>query len=212
MLLARSVVLLCAVTAVTAQAGRPLAVDDADVDDKGTGHVEAWYARQPGKADTWTVAPAFAPIDNLELSAQVSRDTSAALTTQTLQAKWRITPAQESGCNVGATLGVSRIRTLGGDAPYLNGLLTCQMKQGAVHLNAGWVRPTGGPGVPTWGAAYERNAGSVGWHVEAFGQRGARPTFQAGLKTQLTPRFQLDGSVGRNHGETLFSIGVKADF
>ena len=37
-----------------AWAGRPLSVDDANVDDKGTGHVEAWFARGAGSTNGFT--------------------------------------------------------------------------------------------------------------------------------------------------------------
>jgi len=35
-----------------AHAGRPLAVDDANVNEKGAGHVEVWVARDSSKVDT----------------------------------------------------------------------------------------------------------------------------------------------------------------
>lgn len=195
-----------------ALAGRPLTVDDADVNDPGSGHVEAWYARQPGHAPTWTLAPAYAPVEGLELGAAVARDTSAPATTYSLQAKWRITPVRESGCNVGAVLGLSRTRGLSGDTPYANGLLTCRSAFGATHLNLGALRGPGGPTLGAWGVAHEWALGRFGVHVEAFGQRHANPTFQAGLRTQLTPALQIDGSLGRSQRETLFSVGLKTDF
>ena len=93
--------------ATPALAGRPLTVDDASVNDTGDGHVEAWYARQPGRLHTWTVAPAYAPIDGLELSASFTRDRTTPQSSEAVQVKWRITPVQESGCNAGAVLGVA---------------------------------------------------------------------------------------------------------
>ncbi len=50
-----------------AQAGRPLAVDDANVNEKGAGHVEVWVARDGEKNDIWNVAPAFAPVEGVEV-------------------------------------------------------------------------------------------------------------------------------------------------
>lgn len=197
---------------LSAQAGRPLTVDDANTDDAGTGHVEGWYARQPGHAHTWTVAPAYAPVDGLELGASFTRDRSAATTNQALQAKWRITPSQEVGCNAAAVLGATQTRGQSGTTPYLNGLLSCNSPWGATHVNVGGQWPSGGPGVATWGLAHERAFGAATVHVEAFGQRLAKPTFQVGTRTNLTHRLQLDATVGRSNRETLLSVGLKQSF
>ena len=43
-----------------AQAGRPLTVDDANVNEVGEGQVEGWWTRSPNGARSWTVAPAYA--------------------------------------------------------------------------------------------------------------------------------------------------------
>lgn len=195
-----------------ANAGRPLSVDDANTDDAGSGHVEAWYARQPGHAHTWTVAPAFSPIDGLELGASLTRDRTAASTSQSLQAKWRITPSQDNGCNSAAVLGASQTRGQSGTTPYLNGLLSCNSAGGSTHFNLGAQRTPGGPSVGTWGLAHEREWGPVTVHAEAFGQRLAKPTFQIGARKDLSPRLQLDATLGRNNRQNLFSVGLKQSF
>lgn len=202
----------CLLASGAAEAHRPLTVDDANTDDQGAGHVEAWYARQPGRAHTWTLAPAYAPIDGLELGAAVTRDRTAATTSQSLQAKWRITASQEAGCNTAAVLGASRIQGQGGSMPYVNGLLTCNSAWGATHFNLGAQRPSGGAGVATWGLAHERDWGAVTVHAEAFGQRLAKPTFQVGARKDLTPRLQLDITLGRSNRETLVSMGINQSF
>lgn len=210
---AASLLLALLAASGTAQAGRPLTVDDANVNDTGKGHVEAWYARQAGKAKTWTVSPAYAPVDGLEIGAALSRDTTARETSTALQLKWRITPSQDNGCNFGAVGGVAHTRG-SGNAPYVNALATCNGAFGAVHLNLGAVRPSGGPSTGTWGVAYERALGAVTAHAEWFGQRHGRPTFQVGLRTEIAPDWQLDGTVGRDRGarETVFSLGLKRSF
>lgn len=197
---------------LSAQAGRPLTVDDANTDDAGTGHVEGWYARQPGRAHTWTVAPAYAPVDGLELGASVTRDRTTATTSRALQAKWRITPSREAGCNTATVLGATQTHGQGGTTPYLNGLLSCNSTWGATHVNLGGQRPSGGPGVAAWGLAHERTFGAATLHVEAFGQRLAKPTFQVGARTLLTKQLQLDATVGRSNRETLLSVGLKQPF
>lgn len=90
-----------------ALAGRPLVVDDANVNDPGHGQLEAWVSRTRGDRSAYNLAPAYAPIENLELGALLTRDTQARETLGALQAKWRITPGQDRGCNLGAVLGVA---------------------------------------------------------------------------------------------------------
>jgi hypothetical protein len=76
-------------------AGRPLTVDDASVNDAGDGHVEAWWTRSPNGVRSWTVAPAYAPVENIELGAGIAREQFTGIQTQNIQAKFRITPTQE---------------------------------------------------------------------------------------------------------------------
>lgn len=157
---------LAVLAATPALAGRPLTVDDASVNDAGAGHVEAWYARQPGRLHTWTVAPAYAPVNGLELGAAFTRDRTTPQSSAAVQAKWRITPVQDDGCNAGAVLGV----------------------------------------------AHEREFGAITAHVEAFGQRLAKPTFQIGARKDIAKGLQLDGTLGRSNRETLVSVGLKVGF
>ena len=56
-----------------AHAGRPMLVEDAGVDETGTGHVEAWYERTPDLGRTWTVSPAYGVIEGMEVSAALPR-------------------------------------------------------------------------------------------------------------------------------------------
>jgi hypothetical protein len=79
-------------------------------------------------------------------------------------------------------------------------------------MNLGGQRPAGGPAVGTWGLAHEREVGRATLHVEAFGQRLAKPTFQIGARTNLLARFQLDASLGRSNRETLLSVGLRQSF
>lgn len=195
-----------------ALAGRPLTVDDANVNDPGAGHVEAWYARAPGRAHTRTIAPAYAPIKGLELGAALARDSSAQSTTTAVQAKWRITATQDTGCNVGAVLGVAHTSGTSGNTPYLNGLLTCNSAWGSTHLNLGGNRAPGGPTLATWGLAHEREFGAVTAHAEVFGQRLSKPTFQVGARMEVAKGWQLDGTLGRTQRETLLSVGLKRGF
>lgn len=201
---------LLALATTASIAGRPLGVDDANTDDAGTGHIEAWYARQPGSTDTYTIAPAFGIVDGIELDAAISRDQTNNLNTTMVQAKFRLTASKKDGCNVAATVGVQQPDNGTGSTPYLNGILTCNMEDtGSVHVNLGVNRAPGGPTLNTWGIAFEREFGSLTGHVEYFGQERGAPTIQLGLRTMVLKNLQVDGSVGSTGGETLYSVGVK---
>lgn len=201
----------CALLCTAAWAGRPLTVDDANVDDAGHGHVEAWAARAPG-AKAYNLAPAYAPVDGVELGALLARDTAAATSLRGLQAKWRITPSQENGCNAGAVLGWSR-ETASPHTASLNGLLTCRSAQrGNVHMNLGAMKAAGTTARANWGVAFERDLESVTPSIEWFGGQGAKRTLQAGLRGNIASNLQLDGSVGRRGRAMLYTLGTKLQF
>lgn len=193
-------------------AGRPLNVDDASVNEPGAGQIETWYAKQPGGARVVTVAPAWSPLDGLEIGAALARDTAQAITSSSVQAKFRITPSREGGCNLGAVLGAAHEAGQRGAAPWVTGLLTCNIRPGALHLNLGASRAPGGPTLPGLGLAWEQDLGGATGHVEWQAQRQTRPTLGLGLRKEVFRNFQIDGSFGRQGGGTLFSLGVTLQF
>ncbi len=200
-------------SAMAAHAGRPLAVDDANVNDKGAGHIEAWVARDTSKSNVLNLAPAYAPIDGLEISGVLSRDTTNRVNAQSLQAKWRITPSKEKGCNVAAVLGATHLSGGGGNATYLSGNLSCNgLGPVNVHANLGATKSKSASAIGTWGVAAELPMASWTPHVEVFGAEGSKATAQLGARTQLTKELQLDGNVARNDGQTAYSLGVKYQF
>ena len=158
------------------------------------------------------MAPAYVPVDGLELGATFLSDRTADVNTGAVQAKWRITPSLESGCNAGAVLGVARRSGADGNTPYLNGLLTCNSTWGATHFNLGAVREPREPALGIWGIAHEHEFGRVTAHVEAFGQRLSKPVFHVGAKMEVVKGLQIDGTAGRSNHETLFSLGLKQLF
>jgi hypothetical protein len=203
---------LAALASGPALAGRPLVVDDANTNDKGAGHLETWVTRADG-VTVYSVAPAYAPIDGLELGGLLARENSTSTTLSALQAKWRITPSQEKGCNFGAVLGTSHVSSGGGNATYLNGLMTCNTGgAGSLHFNLGAVKPSGASAENAWGAAYEREFGSVTPHIEWFGSEGVKPTLQAGARGEIAKGIQLDGSAGRTDGINVYTLGLKFQF
>ena len=135
------------------QAGRPLTVDDASVNDVGEGHVEGWWTRATDGSRSWTIAPAYAPTQNIELGAGLAREQKTGLETLNVQAKFRITPSQDDGCNVGAVLGAAR--TTGETSKgYVNALLTCNhAKLGSLHTNLGALDFSSSQRIGTWGLA-----------------------------------------------------------
>lgn len=199
--------------ATAAHAGRPLAVDDANVNDKGAGHVEFWVARDSDKTENWNVAPAFAPIDGVEVGVGYAKARRGGNAQQAIQAKWRITPSQENGCNVASTLGSVHEKSVG-SSPFLVGIMTCNSALGAVHLNLTRNNPKGEKVYNSWGLAFERSLGSVTPHIELFADQGARPTLQVGAKTDIAEGLQLDGTVGRDRQNkaNVFSLGLKLAF
>lgn len=192
-----------------AQAGRPLTVDDANVNDVGEGQVEGWWTRSPNGSRSWTVAPAYAPIKNVELGAGVSRDQKTGLESVNVQAKFRITESQEKGCNFGAVVGTAR--TDGESSKeYVNGLFTCNHPTlGSLHTNLGALDFSKSQRIGTWGLAWERAYGEVTAHVEVYGQRQETPTWATGLRMNILPKLQIDASVGRQSGQNLLTLGTK---
>ena len=193
-------------------AGRPLAVDDANVNDVGAGHVETWYARQAGASNNFTVAPAYGLKEGLEIAAALSRDSSHQINSSSIQAKFRFTESRSDGCNFAGVLGLAHTGESGSSTPYLNGIATCNMSSSAVHFNLGAVRPTGSSTLKTWGVAYERELGAATGHIEYFGQQQDKPTVQAGLRSEIVKNIQLDGTLGRSCSETVYSLGMKFMF
>jgi hypothetical protein len=191
------------------QAGRPLTVDDASVNDVGQGHVEGWWTRATDGSRSWTIAPAYAPTQNIELGAGLAREQKTGLETLNVQAKFRITPSQDDGCNVGAVLGAAR--TTGETSKgYVNALLTCNhAKLGSLHTNLGALDFSSSQRIGTWGLAWERAYGDVTAHIEVYGQQHEKPTWATGLRTNILPKLQLDGSVGRQGRQNMLTLGTK---
>lgn len=194
-----------------AWAGRPLSVDDANVDDKGTGHVEAWFSREARSTNVFNVVPAYSPWEVVEFSIPLARNRTNAVSAIGALVRVRITEPQKSGCNFLVALGQQH-QNPGGNQPYAYSAATCKKNEFALNANLGAAKPSGASSFGTWGLALERDHGDLVGHVEAFGQEHAKPTFQVGARKELGKGFQLDGSVGRTDGDTIFSLGVKFNF
>lgn len=191
------------------QAGRPLSVEDANVNNTGEGHVETWWAHSSAGSRAWTVAPAWSLADGMEMAAAFSREGPSQLNTTALQIKLRLTVSQEQGCHWGALLGVSQTVSEK-SRPYANALLSCYHPSwGSFHANLGTVQDPQGSYVGTRGFAWERPIGSVTVHLENFGQQNSKPVRAIGLRHDWLPQLQVDASLGRQAGQTLTTMGVK---
>jgi hypothetical protein len=197
-----------------AHAGRPLTVDDAGTNAKGEGHVEVWASRAD-HATTLNLSPAYAIRDGLELAALLARDTANDVTGSAVQIKALFTPSRERGCNIGATLGAVHTSANGtsSNGAFVNGLFSCNgAALGNLHLNLGATKSSGRSTIGSWGLALEREFGPVTPHIEWFGAEGSKPTWQIGARGDLAKAVQLDGTIGRGDGITLYSVGVKLRF
>lgn len=201
-----------ALVAAPAHAGRPLAVDDAGVSQAGGGQVELWWEGRSGTRGGLYAAPAYAPIAGLELGALLGRDLAGSSTLQGLHAKWQWSPSKDQGCNAASSLAVLHSRAAGGSTPALTLIGSCAAAWGTVHANLGAQREPGLSWLPTWGLALEKTWGQVTGHAEAFGVRHSAPTFQIGARWEWAPGWQLDGSLGRQSGNSLLSVGLKRAF
>ena len=202
----------------TAHAGRPLSVDDAAVNAAGAGHVEAWLAHTRGQRAQWTVAPAYAPIENLELAVAATHGGEIRGGSYALQAKavlpWRFGPL-----GLGASLGAAREAQAGGAGvtrttrTFGTALATLKLSDDwALNLNLGRQRQQASAAVTTWGLAGEWSWGKTAFHVERFGVRGTPATSQLGARYAVSEAWQLDGTLGRSAGVRLLSVGVKRQF
>ncbi|MFZ2652899.1 MAG: hypothetical protein WA210_22595 [Burkholderiaceae bacterium] len=192
----------------SAGASRPLGVDHANIDAKGTGHVEAWVAREARKADVLHVAPAFSPWEVVELSALLSRNRTSSTSSAAALARFRITEPQTSGCNLLLALGHEHFSP-GGNQPFTHTAATCNRRDFALHATLGAAKPSGRSSFGTWGIALEHDTGTFIAHVESFGQEHSKPTFQLGARRTVAKGWQVDGTLGRLDGLTIFSLGAK---
>lgn len=200
----------------SAHAGRPLAVDDAGVDDVGQGHVEAWWEGFRGQRGTFYAAPAFTPLEGFELSALLARDRGERHTLQGVQAKWLWSPAQDDGCNAASSASITHRRVArgdsGGSVAALNLIGTCTTQWGVANINLGTQREHAQTWRATWGASVERSWGAITPHLETFGTQHGAPVFQAGARWEWAPGRQIDATVGRQQGRTLLSLGFAVGF
>lgn len=202
-----------ALAAGTALADRPLAVDNAAINARNSGDAELWVSEADG-SNLVSLRGNYSFWDSVELGALL--DDGSGLTRTGLQGKWLITPVAQGGCNFAATLGWSRVKLDGfgsNNATELNGIMSCHgIGPVNLHFNLGTVKPSGGSATTTWGLAGELPLGRVTPHLEVLGFENGDETVQLGLRGDIAKNIQLDGTVGRGSGVTLYSVGVRFKF
>ena len=207
----RTLLALALLPALT-QAGRPLMVDDAGINEAGAGHLETWFERGPGGQHTWTAAPAYAPVEGFELGAAIARDTDPRRTSLRLQAKWQISRPDDLRCHHAAVLGLAREFPSHDLTRGVSLVMTCPVAPGMLHLNLGVSRRAHQRAAAFVGAAWEQDLGWATGHVEWIATQHAAPVFNLGLRREIAKGLQLDGSLGRSSGTMLFSLGLKQQF
>jgi hypothetical protein len=200
--------LLC----LSAQAGRPLNVDDANVNDVGVAHVETFWSRAADGSRSLTIAPAFSPLPGLDLVAQDVRTFSGGPHSQSLLAKMQVSAPRENTCHFAWVLGVTQWQKGEGSTALVGANATCDMGVGSLHSSIVSARDAQGKDVPTWGLAWEQAFGEWTAHLESVAQRAAKPLVGVGLRKEVLPGLQLDGTWGKQGGKAVFSLGTKYTF
>lgn len=203
-------VLFLGVLPAVAGAGRPLLVDDAATNAAGHGHIESWYDTQER---TFNIAPAFAPIEDLELGAAYAKSNASGKTSYSIQAKKLFTSPKDNGCNTGATLGRTSVQNDNAYTVYGWGILSCHSPQwGSVHLNVGWTKERSLSSKQLTGVAFEYPLENFTPHAEWTRLEGEKGVRAVGARTELLKDVQLDGSYRVQDKKNYWTLGVKWQF
>jgi len=200
--------LLC----VAVQAGRPLTVDDANVNDTGVAHVETFWSRAADGSRTFTVAPTYSPLPGLDLIAVDTRTLAGGAHSQTFQAKMQVTSPKDNSCHFAWVVGTTQWQKGEGQKSFVSANTSCDMGVGALHASVVSSRDAVGRDTPSMGVAWEQSFGAWTGHIESVAQRATKPMVGIGARTEVRPGFQVDGTWGRLGGKALFSLGTKFTF
>lgn len=206
---------------IPAQAGRPMATDDAAVVESGACQLEIWIERARDSRGTW-LNPGCTPSGGTEFSlggARVREDGASTFTVHQWQIKQMLRAYDETQTGFALAIGGQRVRLGDARESFLNGISTVPLAGEAhlLHLNLGALRTRNEDRRrtrATWGLAYDVEvATATRAALETFGTSGQRANWQFGLRHELVPgRVQLDGSVGSAIGRwsdtRLFTVGL----
>ena len=197
---------------LSAQAGRPLSVDDANVNDKGVAHVETFWSRAADGSRSLTIAPTYSPLPGVDLILADARTLSGGAHSQTLQAKMQVTAPKDNGCHFAWVVGATQWQKGEGQKSFVSANSSCDMGVGALHASLVSTRDALGRDTPSLGMALEQSFGAWTGHIESIAQRAAKPMVGIGARTDVMPGFQLDGTWGLVGGKAMFSLGTKITF
>jgi hypothetical protein len=187
-------------------------VDDANVNDQGVAHVETFWSRAADGSRTLTLAPTYSPLPGLDLIAQDVKTFSGGPHSQTFQAKMQVTAPKEKSCHFAWVLGVTQWQKGEGQKSFVAGNTSCDMGAGTLHSSLVSSRDAEGKDVPSWGVAWEQAMGDWTAHIESVAQRAAKPLVGVGLRRDVLPGLQMDGTWGKQGGKAVFSLGTKYTF
>lgn len=218
--------LLLTLCAPAAQAGRPMAADDAAILDPRQCQLETWAQHGKAQNEYWT-APACNFGGGWELAAGAGRARNLAGggqdTLSLLQAKTLLRAPQDDGWGVGLVLagqwraGASSNRDLSLNLP-----LSVELAgdRAILHANLGWLRLRGQqePASPrlqrSWALGLELAAGErAAFTAEAYGRQRAGSYMQLGARYSLIPgRADIDiaygDRTGRRGAERYLAVGL----
>jgi len=200
------------ILSLSAHAGRPLTVDDANVNDTGVAHVETFWSRAADGSRSFTIAPTYSPLPGLDLIAQDVRTFSGGAHSQTLQAKMQITSPKDNSCHFAWVVGATQWQKGDGQKSFVSANSSCDMGMGALHASLVSSRDAVGSDTPSFGVAWEQSFGAWTGYLESVAQRAAKPMVGIGARTDVMPGFQVDGTLGRVGGKAMFSLGTKITF
>ena len=200
------------VLSVSVQAGRPLSVDDANVNDQGVAHVETFWSRAPDGSRTLTIAPTYSPLPGLDLIAQDVRTFSGGAHSQSVLAKMQVTSPKDNSCHFAWVLGATQWKKGDGQKSFVSANSTCDMGVAALHASVVGSRDAEGRDTPSFGLAWEQSFGEWTGHIESVAQRASKPMVGIGARKDIVPGVQVDGTWGRLGGKAMFSIGTKITF
>lgn len=194
-------------------AGRPMLVDDADVDEAGSAHIEAWMERQRHAAGHLLVlSPAAVIAPRVEVAASWTRERPGGSDAWGVQVKMQSSAGKPGECRNALLLGLGRAAADRRATPALTAIASCDVGAGALHLNASALHSPDSRLQPGAGAAWEQPLGPVVGHLEWLVRHKSKPIAAAGVRYSLMENWQIDGSVARSDGKLAWTGGIKYGF
>lgn len=216
-----AVAAVCAVLALPALAGRPLATDDAAIVESGACQIELWRDYRRDAHATW-LNPGCNPFGSTEFAfglARIRSDDAARLDLRQWQVKQMLRAHDDEQTGFALALGGQRTRHTDARDVFVHGIATLPLAGEAhvLHVNLGALRAHEDRrhrNRATWGLAYDAEvAAATRASLETLGVSGERARWQFGLRHEWLPgRVQIDASIGSGLGrwndDRLLTVGL----